>query len=158
MSVLEILSIAAAVITVSGFCIATARWIQRRKRSPEIVQPHTGLPYWDVAIVYSEGTSEETTVARLSVVGETREEAGHRAKQLVQQWNQVSLGFEILSGKTIPDDDEGKPISIIRPDLLPQSDGDSVPITAFMVKREPPSFPGLSSLRRLFLRASRETD
>ena len=91
------------------------------------------------------------------MAGETGEEAGYRAKQLVEQWNQVSLGFEILSGKTIPNDDEGKPLSIIRPDLLPQLDGDSRALTASMAKREPPEFPGVAFFKKLFRRKAKET-
>lgn len=157
MSVLEILSVVAAVITIGGSCVVTVRWVRLRLKSPAVVQAYTNIPLWDVAIISEEDTSAEIVVARLTVAGETGEEAGYRAKQLVEQWNQVSLGFEILSGKTIPNDDEGKPLSIIRPDLLPQLDGDSRALTASMAKREPPEFPGVAFFKKLFRRKAKET-
>lgn len=149
MSLLEILSGLAALITLIGTSIAIIRWLEKRKKSSDICQPHTGIPYWDVTIIYDDETPNENVVARLTVVGATKEEASHKAKQLVEQWQQVSLGLEILSGKTIPNDDEGKPLSIIRPDLLPQFDGDSKALTVSLAKREPPGFPGVAFFRKL---------
>lgn len=149
---MELLTLVAAVITVTGTCFGIVRWVWRRSKSPEMVQPHTGLPFWDVTVTCSDQTSESVALARLTVVGETNVEAAHRARQLVEEWNQVSLGFEVLTGKTIPKDDEGKPLNIVRPELLPQSDGDQVPLTVIPVKRQLPGFPGFSLIKRVFRR------
>lgn len=102
--------------------------------------------------MYSVESPEEVTVARLTVVGKTNVEAAHRAKQLVEEWNQVSLGFEVFTGKTTPNDDEGKSLSIIRSEYLPQSDGHQVLLTMVPVKRELPGFPGFSFLKRVLRR------
>ena len=157
MSGIEILSVVATVITIGSFCVMTVRWFRLRLNSPAFVQAYTKIPLWDIAFVSKEDTPSEIVVARLTVAGETGIEAGYRAKQLVEQWNQVSHGFEILSGKTIPNDDEGKPLGIIRPDLLPQFDGDSRAITASMSKRESHEFPGVVLCKKLFRKKSERT-
>lgn len=134
MDLIQIIFFLAAVATIIGTIFGVARFMSAK--SPLVrLTDNSGVPLWDATIDIESEDGIVTTLARLTVSGRTKEEAVHRAGFLLRQWNQISHGFDLPLGQSLPKDDEGKPLVIIREDLLPQSDGDQLLISVSLTMR-----------------------
>ena len=130
----QIIILIAALATIIGTVVGIAR-SRIAKKPPISLTDNSGVPLWDATIDIESENGKVTTLARLTVSGRTKEEAVHRAGFLLMQWNQIKHGFEWPLDQSLPKDDEGKSLVIIREDLLPQNDGDQLPITVGLIMR-----------------------
>ena len=133
MDLFKILGGLAALTAIATALIKLILWIKKKTLSnKKITANETDL--WDVTIYNSGGDS--TVIARLTVKANSNEEAVYRARFLVEEWNQIKLGFAFPLGQNLPVDDEANEIRFVRSDLLPQADGERLSLSADAKKRK----------------------
>jgi len=131
---IELITIIGTILGIIAIIVKFVIWLRSRisSKKHKATNDHE---IWDVEIFKSLPDNSKTIVARLAVKAKSLEEARDRAGYLVTQWGEIRLGFAFPPGQEIPTDDEGKPIGIVRPDLLPEVDDQTVDLTVTGAKR-----------------------